>query len=154
MMEMQEVKERRAAGMEAPADARETDPMVPEAPESSDLARGLRKAPRSWLSLVSERVWPAVFLTVASLGLHEADFLGLVLRSPLANRPAVHLALALSSVVVLLGAYIEVYRSMICGERVSYETARSSTHAMLAFMLLSGAWWVELELVLTWRRRC
>jgi hypothetical protein len=144
MMEMRDATERPlrrgVQGDSTADDVSETDPMVPDAPEDSDFSRGLRKSPSSWLTFVTDRVWPAVFLTVACLGLHEAGFVHEVLRSPAANRAFVHLALAFSSVVVLVGAYVEVYRSMICGERVSYATARTSTHCMLAFMALSGVW--------------
>lgn len=44
--------------------------------------------------------------------------------------------------MVLFGCYIELYRSMLQGEKFSYESAKPSTHSMLAFMLLTGATYV------------
>lgn len=147
MMEMRDAKERplrrgiqHGGAEDAAGDVAETDPMVPDAPEESDFSRGLRKPPQSWLTFVTDRIWPVAFLSVASLGLHEAGFVHEILYSPVANRAFIHLALAFASLVVLVGSYVEVYRSMICGERVSYATARTSTHCMLAFMALSGVW--------------
>jgi hypothetical protein len=43
---------------------------------------------------------------------------------------------------VLFGCYIEVYRNLILGEKVSYETAKSATHGMLFSMVLAGIWCV------------
>lgn len=142
MMDMQEVKARRGALQEDAQDAAddgvETEPMIPAEPD--DDVRGLRKPPKSWLTLVTERVWPCIFLGVATMGLYEADFVHEVLHSPLVNRSFLNLGVGFASLVMGVAAYIEVYRSLIRGEKVSYATARTSTHFMLIGMLLSGLW--------------
>ncbi|RLN57547.1 hypothetical protein BBJ28_00001646 [Nothophytophthora sp. Chile5] len=143
MMEMQDVKERRPHSLRSADPAEdaletETDPMVP--PDAPSLQSRRRSTPESWLRFVFDRIWAVAFLAAASLGLYEADFFREVLHSPLANRGFVHLGVLFASLLVLFGGYIEVYRSMVLGEQVSYATARTATHGMLVSMAASGLW--------------
>ncbi|RLN61702.1 hypothetical protein BBJ29_009927 [Phytophthora kernoviae] len=137
MMEMQDVKERRphsqrAAGGTQDGEETETDPMVPSMREER------RSKPETWLRFIVDRIWPGVFLVVACLGLYEAGFVSDVLHSPRANRSFVHLGILFGTLLGLFGCYIEVYRSMILGEQVSYTTAKTATHGMLVSMMASG----------------
>lgn len=134
MMEMQEVKERRPHSQrhEEEEETFETDPMV------SGLPTARRSQPESWVQLVMDKIWSVVFLTVACLGLYEADFVPQLLHAPHANRSFVHLGILFATLLGAFGAYIEVYRSMIRGENVNYESAKTATHGMLVSMLLSG----------------
>ncbi|KAG7385019.1 hypothetical protein PHYPSEUDO_002031 [Phytophthora pseudosyringae] len=138
MMHMQEVKERRphsqrnADDDEDEAQQTETDPMVADAPAPR------RSQPESWLRFVMDKIWSVTFLSVACLGLYEANFVPELLHAPGANRTFVHLGIFFGTLLGVFGCYIEVYRSMILGERVHYESAKTATHAMLASMLASG----------------
>lgn len=164
MMEMQDVKARKphsaaaAAADELPVE--ELDPSVQTAPLLSERnssssvndrldqhhqqqqRRRHSKNVKSWVQYVLDRVWSAAFLAVASFGLYEAQFVHEVLYAPEANRAWVNAGIFCATLVVLFGCYIELYRSMLLGEKVSYETAKTSTHGMLASMLLTGATYV------------
>lgn len=161
MMDMQEVKARRPHGKQptsnddsADADQQhveELDPSVQTAPllaaNGSELdargrARKHNKQVGSWIQYVLDRVWSVLFLGVACFGLHEAQFVHEVLYAPEAHRPWVNLGIFFSTLVVLFGSYIELYRSMLLGETVSYEKAKTSTHAMLFSMVAAGLWCV------------
>jgi hypothetical protein len=136
MMHIQEIKERRPhpAGDDEDAQETETDPMVP------DVASPRRPHPESWLRFVLDRVWSMAFLSVAVLGLYEADFFPQLLRAPHAHRGFVHLGVFFASLLGLFGCYIELYRGVVRGERVHYESAKTATHGMLVSMLASGVW--------------
>lgn len=121
---------------------KETDPMVSAAPNSS--ARRAQQA-ESWVQFVLDRIWSLAFLGVASLGLYEAEFVPELLQAPHARREFVHLGVLFASLLGLFGAYIEVYRGMILGERVHYATAKTATHGMLASMLASGFWYIDYQ---------
>ncbi|KAL4163912.1 hypothetical protein KRP22_004539 [Phytophthora ramorum] len=139
MMHMQEVKERRphaqrtAAESDEQTENIETDPMVPHA-RSGRRAQ----AAESWVRFVLDRIWSLTFLTVASLGLYEADFVPQLLHASHAHRSFVHLGILFGTLLGVFGTYIEVYRSMILGENVHYESAKTATHGMLASMVASG----------------
>ncbi|RLN59628.1 hypothetical protein BBJ29_002221 [Phytophthora kernoviae] len=119
-----------------------------------------RSKPETWLRFITDRIWPGVFLVVACLGLYEADFVSDVLHSLHANRSFVHLGILFGTLLGLFGCYVEVYRSMILGEQVSYTPAKTATHGMLVPMLTSGlclaigmwpAWqWLTLPYLFMW----
>lgn len=155
MMDMQEIKARKPhAGATsdntlpvatAVPEEEELDPSVQSAPLLDEHARRRRhdKNVRSWVQAVLDRVWSAAFLAVAGFGLHEAQFVHELLYAREAKRAWVHAGIGCASLVVLFGSYIELYRSMLLREKVSYETARTSTHGMLVSMLAAGVWCVE-----------
>lgn len=164
MMDMQEVKARKphsaaaangSSALPQPAiGEEELDPSVQSAPLLSESERRKRhdKSVKSWVQAVLDRVWSAAFLGVAGFGLHEAQFVHELLYAREARRAWVHAGIFAASLVVFFGSYIELYRSMLLREKVSYETARTSTHAMLASMVASGIWCVArgLLVVLGW----
>ncbi|KAF1325945.1 hypothetical protein FI667_g8822, partial [Globisporangium splendens] len=147
MMDMQEVKPRKAharrdddGGVQEDSEhIGEVDPSVQTAPLLSDAdPRGRSRATPFWLQYVLDRVWSAIFFGVACVGLYEAQFVHEVLYAPEAHRAYVNLGILFSTLVVLFGSYIELYRSMILGEKVRYENAKTSTHAMLFSMCAAG----------------
>ncbi|GAB9477359.1 hypothetical protein Gpo141_00014424 [Globisporangium polare] len=152
MMDMQEIKARRPHAQQPPTpgaddNGEELDPSVQTAPllaangselDSRGRARKNQKQVGSWIQYVLDRVWSVVFLGVACFGLHEAQFVHEVLYAPEAHRAWVNLGIFFSTLVVLFGSYIELYRSMVLGEKVSYEKAKTSTHAMLFSMCAAG----------------
>ncbi|TYZ62850.1 hypothetical protein PybrP1_003579 [[Pythium] brassicae (nom. inval.)] len=149
MMDMQEIKARKphagapnnAPSVAAAAEEKEEiDPSVPSAPLLDEHARRRRhdKNVGSWVQTILDRVWSAAFLAVAGFGLHEAQFVHELLYAREARRAWVHAGIGCASLVVLFGSYIELYRSMLLREKVSYETARTSTHGMLASMVAAG----------------
>ncbi|OWZ00479.1 putative membrane protein [Phytophthora megakarya] len=156
MMDMQEVKERRPHSVEEDneQEQKEADPMVP------NVSTPQRSLPESWLTFVLDRIWAVAFLTVASFGLYEAHFVSDLLHAPHANRTFVHLGIFFGTLLGLFGCYIEVYRSMILGEQVHYESAKTATHGMLVSMLASGfclavgmwpVWhWLTLPYLIMW----
>ncbi|CAK4068504.1 unnamed protein product [Aphanomyces euteiches] len=79
-----------------------------------------------------------IFLIVATLGLHEVRFWHVLLYASHANRPMVNLGIFFCTVVVLIGSYMEYYRSLYLGEKLEYKKAQTSTHAILASMCLAG----------------
>uniref|UniRef100_M4BMW0 Transmembrane protein 107 n=1 Tax=Hyaloperonospora arabidopsidis (strain Emoy2) TaxID=559515 RepID=M4BMW0_HYAAE len=85
-----------------------------------------------------DKLWSLVFLTVASLGLYEAQFVSEIVHAPHANRNFVHLGILFGTLLAVFGGYIEVYRSVLLGEHVKYESVKTATHGMLASMLASG----------------
>lgn len=166
MMDMQEIKARRPHLQQPPAtpgaddsaeSIEELDPSVQTAPllaangselDSRGRARKHQKQVGSWIQYVLDRVWSVTFLSIACFGLHEAQFVHEVLYAPEAHRAWVNLGIFFSTLVVLFGSYIEIYRSMLLGEKVSYEKAKTSTHAMLFSMCAAGIWCVLLSLLL------
>ncbi|KAG6948045.1 hypothetical protein JG688_00015270 [Phytophthora aleatoria] len=137
MMDMQEVKERRPrlqrnGDDDDDTEQTETDPMVPDTPTPR------RSQPETWVRFVMDKIWSVAFLAVACLGLYEADFVSDLLHAPHANRSLVHLGIFFGTLLGVFGCYIEVYRSMILGEHVHYESAKTATHGMLVSMLASG----------------
>lgn len=166
MMDMQEIKARRPHAQQSPATPgvddsaepiEELDPSVQTAPllaangselDSRGRARKHQKQVGSWIQYVLDRVWSVAFLSVACFGLHEAQFIHEVLYAPEAHRVWVNLGIFFSTLVVLFGSYIELYRSMLLGEKVSYEKAKTSTHAMLFSMCAAGIWCVLLSQLL------
>ncbi|EEY69681.1 uncharacterized protein PITG_19299 [Phytophthora infestans T30-4] len=137
MMDMQEIKERhprsqRNGDDEGETDHAETDPMVSNTPAPR------RSQPEIWVRFVMDKIWSVAFFSVACLGLYEADFVSDLLHAPHANRSFVHLGILFGTLLGVFGCYIEVYRSMILGERVHYETAKTATHGMLVSVLASG----------------
>jgi hypothetical protein len=149
MMDMQEIKERRrpvAGDATAASDVQEeVDPSVPPtAPflNGPTVRRRQRSSIEVGIKYVFDRLWSLAFFTVACFGLHETQFVHEVLYARHANRTFVMLFIASSTLVVLFGCYIEVYRNLILGEKVSYETAKSATHGMLFSMVLAGIWCV------------
>ena len=156
MMDMQEVKARKPHSVAAQTlqdhdthDSQEVDPSVQTAPllHGNDSEQHERrrhgKHVKSWVQFVLDRVWSAAFLAVASFGLHEAQFVHEVLYAPEANRVYVHAGIGSATLVVFIGCYIELYRSLLLGERVSYATAKTSTHAMLCAMVATGVWYEQ-----------
>lgn len=145
-MEMQEMKERKAHAKQVQADeehSEEVDPSVQTAPLLSEQdPRGRTKHAPSWLRYILDRVWSAIFFSIACFGLYEAQFVHEVLYAPEAHRGSVNLGIFFSTLVVLFGSYIELYRSMVLGEKVSYDTAKTSTHAMLFSMCAAALWYV------------
>ena len=101
-----------------------------------------RSMPESWVRFAMDKLWSLVFLTVASLGLYEAQFVSEIVHAPHANRNFVHLGILFGTLLAVFGGYIEVYRSVFLGEHVKYESVKTATHGMLASMLASGLWYV------------
>ncbi|CAI5742857.1 unnamed protein product [Peronospora destructor] len=97
-----------------------------------------RSQPESWVRFVMDRLWSLTFLSVACLGLYEADFVSALLHASHANRNFVHLGILFGTLLGLFGCYIEVYRSLILGERVHYDNAKTATHGMLVSIMASG----------------
>lgn len=144
-MEMQEIKERkRPAAAAAAVREEEVDPNVQATAPlmGGDGSAGSRRRSSIEVGLryVADRFWSGVFFLVACLGLYEVQFVHEVLYARHADRTFVNLFIAFSTLVVLFGSYIEVYRNLYLGEKVSYENAKSSTHGMLISMVLAGLW--------------
>ncbi len=77
-------------------------------------------------------------LGVSVYGLVEAKLLENLLWSRKVNSPALALAVAASSLVVLLWAYLDVYVGALQGRKVHYEDTRTTTHVILLSMLVTG----------------
>ncbi|KAL7691167.1 putative transmembrane protein [Plasmopara halstedii] len=137
MMHMQEIKERhhqiqRGRNSDDEMDVTEIDPMVP-----NNLA-SRRLNPESWMRVVMNKIWPVALFVVACLGMYEVNFVSEILHSSTANRNFVHLSIIFGTLLGGFACYIEVYRSIIRGEHVRYESAKTATHGMMASMLASG----------------
>ncbi|TMW59165.1 hypothetical protein Poli38472_007310 [Pythium oligandrum] len=147
MMDMQEIKERKRARPqgneheEAEAEA-EVDPSVPLVDATGRRIKSKRSSIEKGIQYVVDRFWPTVFLTLASVGLYELRFVHALLYASHANRLFVNLFILCSTLVVLFGSYIEVYRNLYMKEKVSYETAKTSTHGMLLCMVLAGLFFI------------
>ncbi|DAZ94579.1 TPA: hypothetical protein N0F65_004339 [Lagenidium giganteum] len=160
MMDMQEVTERRRLKDDYDEERKEVDPSVNGSPEAEMAAARKRRSGGSWLRYVTDRVWPTIFLTVATFGLHEAKFVQELLYSHVANRTFVNLGIFFSTSVMLFASYIEVYRSMLLGDHVRYENAKTSTHGMLVSMIAAsicftiGLWpvwgWLTMPYLFMW----
>ena len=132
MMDMQDLQQRKKKKEEVEVDADVPSLQPARAP------RG-RKA-NSWSKYVVDRIWPTIFLVCAALGLYEAKFWQVLLYSREANRFYINLGVFWSSLVVLCGTYIEIYCSLYLGQHVRYENAKTTTHVMLASIVLAGVW--------------
>jgi hypothetical protein len=154
-----EVQQRRSKKVQ------EIDPTVASsAPleQEDDRGHGTRGSRRSdsWIRFISDRIWPSLFFIAGLFGLHEGNFLQILLYSKQVNRSWIHGGVFFSTLCVLFGSYIEVYRNMILGEKVHYETAKTSTHGMLmsivlaGFCFLFGLWpvygWMTLAYLFMW----
>ncbi|KAI9919427.1 hypothetical protein PsorP6_017489 [Peronosclerospora sorghi] len=161
MMHMQEVKARRPISRDTIEDdddaaETETDPMVsfPKFEPTRTLQAD------SWVRFVMDKIWSLAFLSVACLGLYEAEFIPELLHAPNANRIFVHVGILFGTLLGVFGCYIEVYRRVILGERVHYEAVKTATHGMLLSMLASGVcfaigmwpvWhWLTLPYLMMW----
>ena len=90
------------------------------------------------LSFIARKLIACLFFIAAAFGLHEVNFVNECLYSPYVNRTWLNSGLFFSSLVMLFASYIEVYRSVILNEKVSYETAKTSTHGMLISLIGAG----------------
>ncbi|CAH0479293.1 unnamed protein product [Peronospora belbahrii] len=137
MMHMQEVRERRLFSQHIREDEKDQEQTEMD-PILSNALPIRRSQPESWVRFVMDKTWSFTFLIVASFGLYEANFLSDLLYAPHANRRLIHLGILFGTLLGGFGCYIEVYRSMVLGERVHYDNAKTATHGMLVSMLLSG----------------
>ena len=101
-----------------------------------------RSLPERWVRVAVDKLWSLVFLSVACLGLFEANFVTDIVHAASAHRIFVHLGVLCGTLLGVFGGYIEVYRNVVLGEHVRYESVKTATHGMLASMLLSGLWYV------------
>ena len=108
----------------------EQDPSIPEGKDEQEK--------EDTLSFIARKLVAFLFFISASFGLHEVNFVNECLYSPYVNRMWFNLGLFFSSSVMLFASYIEVYRSAILNEKVSYETAKTSTHGMLISLIGAG----------------
>ncbi|RHY01560.1 hypothetical protein DYB28_002467 [Aphanomyces astaci] len=118
-------------------DEAEVAPLAPNGPSSSAGA-SRRQQGNSVFGDIVTKFMCVVFVVVASLGLHEVRFWHVLLYSSRANRPLVNLGIFFCTAVVLLGSYLEYYRAIYLGETLEYKKAQSTTHAILASMVLAG----------------
>ncbi|OQS00819.1 hypothetical protein ACHHYP_02406 [Achlya hypogyna] len=125
-----------------PASDDEASEVAPLAPEVTPLAvekdssSALREG--SATSSVFTKLICVIFFVAACFGLDEVRFLHVLLYASHANRPMVNLGIFFCTVVVLLGSYMEYYRASYLGEKLNYESAKTTTQAMLASMILAG----------------
>ncbi|CAH0493850.1 unnamed protein product [Peronospora farinosa] len=132
-MHLQEIKMRRSVEMDDhDQNQSETDSILLD---STPLPR---VQPESWVRFVMDKIWSLTFLSVACFGLYEVNFVSDLLHASHANRNFVHLGILFGTLLGLFGGYIEVYRSMILGERVHYANAKTATHGMLVSIMASG----------------
>ncbi|ETW01575.1 hypothetical protein H310_06221 [Aphanomyces invadans] len=135
--------------------------VAPLAPNGTSSATAASRRPKgSALGDIVTKFMCVVFLVVACLGLHEVRFWHVLLYSSHANRPLVNLGIFFSTAVVLLGSYLEYYRALYLGETLEYKKAQSTTHAILASIVLAGisfsiglwpVWhWMTLPILFMW----
>ncbi|CAI5717632.1 unnamed protein product [Hyaloperonospora brassicae] len=139
------------------SDAHDVSEAVSMLPASMPRQRSL---PERYVRVAMDKLWSLVFLTVASLGLFEAHFGTDIVHAASARRTFVHLGVLWGTLVGVFGGYIEVYRNVVLGEHVRYESVKTATHGMLASMLLSGlcltigmwpVWhWLTLPYLMMW----
>ncbi|EQC28727.1 hypothetical protein SDRG_13601 [Saprolegnia diclina VS20] len=110
----------------------EVAPLAPETEPSPAHREG------SATGNVVTKLISALFFVAACYGLDEVRFLHVLLYASHADRPMVNLGIFFCTLVVLLGSYMEYYRSSYLGETLTYESAKTTTHGMLASMILAG----------------
>jgi hypothetical protein len=130
--QMSTVQPRKRA-IEEKGDEAEVAPLAPEANPINHSSRHGSAAGNLFTKLIC-----VVFFSLACLGLHDVQFLHVLLYSSHANRPLVNLGIFFCTIVVVVGSYMEYYRSSYLGEHLNYESAKTSTHAMLLSMILAG----------------
>ncbi|OQR93483.1 hypothetical protein THRCLA_08434 [Thraustotheca clavata] len=119
-----------------PNDKDEAAEVAPLAPENESNGSALQEGSKTG-DYFTKFICIIIFIA-ACFGLDEVRFVHVLLYASHANRPMVNLGIFFCTIVVLLGSYLEYYRASYCGEKLNYESAKSTTQAMLASIILAG----------------
>ena len=78
----------------------------------------------SFAATFQRTMWAVVFLSAATYGLYDVEFVNVLLADQRVDRPALNLGVAICSAILACAAYLDVYRGEIMGERIDYEHCR------------------------------
>jgi len=84
---------------------------------------------------LSAAAWAVATLVLSLYALHHLDFVRVLLTSAAVHRGWLNFALAQIAALLMVAGHLELWRGAVLGEQLSYASARTTTHAMLALLM-------------------